>query len=318
MNKYLKLMRVDQYVKNVIVLLPLLFSGDLFTDWKIIPTLLGVLFFCLVSSAVYLMNDIADAEADAKNPAKCHRPIPSGQIPKRKAYMMCITLALIAIGGSFLLTLVDDWNVSPLAGAWIMIYFMINILYSLGLKEVIIIDVVMIVAGFVIRVFYGTIVADVIISPWFYVLIACLVTFTTVGKRINEKRRMNKNGICIRKVLEGISEESLLVCLYLSLILLNIIYVIWITDLIEIGICMTNPLWTIPFMILFSYKCFVIIQGNETDHDPLPLFVRDKIWIITFLTLIASIVITFYVEVPIINEGVDLVNIISVYTGAFV
>ena len=307
-------MRVDQYVKNIIVLLPLLFSGELFTDWKIIPTLLGVLFFCLISSAVYLMNDIADAEADAKNPAKCHRPIPSGQIPKKNAYVMCLMLAFIAIGGSFLL--VPLFDVSPLAGGWILIYFMINILYSLGLKEIIIIDVVMIVAGFVIRVFYGTLVADVIISPWFYVMIACLVTFTTVGKRVNEKRRMKKNGICIRKVLEDISEESLLVCLYLSLILLNIIYVIWITDLIDLGICETNPLWTIPFMILFSYKCFVIIQNNNTDHDPLPLFVRDKVWIITFLTLIASIVITFYVEVPIINDGIDLVNIISAYTGA--
>ena len=314
MNKYLKLMRVDQYVKNVIVLLPLLFSGELFTDWKIIPTLLGVLFFCLISSAVYLMNDIADADADAKNPAKCNRPIPSGLIPKRNAYIMCLALAFIAVTGSFLL--VPLFGVSPLAGGWILIYFMINILYSLGLKEIIIIDVVMIVAGFVIRVFYGTLVADVMISSWFYVLIACLTTCTTVGKRVNETRRMNKNGICIRKVLEGISEESLLVCLYLSLILLNIIYVIWITDLIDMDICETNPLWTIPFMILFSYKCFVIIQNNNTDHDPLPLFVRDKVWILTFLTLIVSIVITFYVEVPIINDGVDLVNIISVYSGA--
>ena len=309
MNEYLKLMRVDQYVKNVIVLLPLLFSGDLFTDWKIIPTMLGVLFFCLISSAVYLMNDIADADTDAKNPAKCNRPIPSGKIPKKNAYTMCITLAVIAIGGTFIF-------LPPLAGAWIMIYFMINILYSLGLKEVIIVDVAMIVAGFVIRVFYGTLVADVVISPWFYILIVCLITFTTVGKRVNEKRRMNKHGICIRKVLEGVSEESLLVCLYLSLITLNIIFVIWITDLIEMDICETNPLWTIPFMILFSYKCFVIIQNNQTDHDPLPLFVRDKVWILTFLTLIASIVITFYVEVPIINDGISLVNIISA-TGAF-
>ena len=306
MNDYLKLMRVDQYVKNVIVLLPLLFSGQLFDDWKILPTLLGVLFFCLISSAVYLMNDIADAEADARNPAKCHRPIPSGKIPKKNAYIMCGLLAGIAIFGSFIL-------LPPLAGAWIMIYFMINILYSLGLKEVIIIDVVMIVAGFVIRVFYGTLVADVEISPWFYVLIACLVTFTTVGKRVNEKRRMKKNGICIRKVLENISEESLSVCLYLSLILLNIIYVIWITDIIPL--CETNPLWTIPIMIIFSYKCFVIIQGNETDHDPLPLFVRDKVWILSFLTLIASIVFTFYVEVPIINDGISLVDMISAMTG---
>lgn len=312
MNIYLKLMRVDQYVKNIIVLLPLLFSGQLFEDGKIFPTLLGVLFFCLISSAVYLMNDIADADADARNPAKSHRPIPSGKVSKRNAYIMCGILAAIAIFGSFMLHPLFD--VPLLAGAWVMIYFMINILYSLGLKDVIIVDVVMIVGGFIIRVFYGTLVADVTISDWLIVMIGCLVTFTTIGKRVNEKRRMKRNGIMIRKVLENVSEESLSVCLYLSLILLNIVFVIWITDIIPL--CETNPLWTIPIMILFSYKCFVIIQNNQTDHDPLPLFVRDMIWILTFITLIASIVITFYVEVPIINEGVSIFNIISAAGGS--
>ena len=308
MNIYLKLMRVDQYVKNIIVLIPLLFSGQLFAEGKIFPTLLGVLFFCLISSAVYLMNDIADAEADARNPAKCNRPIPSGRVSKKRAYFMCTLLVIIAIGGSFLLN--PLFGVPLLAGAWMMIYFFINILYSLGLKDIIIVDVVMIVAGFIIRVFYGTLIADVVISDWLFVMIGCLVTFTTVGKRVNEKRRMNRNGIVIRKVLVNVSEESLSVCLYLSLILLNIFYVIWITDIIPL--CDTNPLWTIPIMILFSYKCFVIIQNNQTDHDPLPMFVRDKIWILTFLTLVVSIVITFYVEVPIINDGISLFNIISV------
>lgn len=312
MNIYLKLMRVDQYVKNVIVLLPLLFSGQLFEDGKIFPTLLGVLFFCLISSAVYLMNDIADADADARNPAKSHRPIPSGKVSKRNAYIMCGILAAIAIFGSFMLHPLFD--VPLLAGTWVMIYFMINILYSLGLKDVIIVDVVMIVGGFIIRVFYGTLVADVTISDWLIVMIGCLVTFTTIGKRVNEKRRMKRNGIMIRKVLENVSEESLSVCLYLSLILLNIFFVIWITDIIPL--CETNPLWTIPIMILFSYKCFVIIQNNQTDHDPLPLFVRDKIWILTFITLIVSIVITFYVEVPLINDGVSIFNIISAAGGS--
>ena len=301
MNVYLKLMRVDQYLKNVIVLLPLLFSGDLFVEWKILPVMLGVLMFCLVSSAVYIMNDIADAKADASNPAKCNRPIASGRVKLTTAKLMCVALAVTSI-------LVSFFVLSPMAGLWIGIYFLINILYSLGLKNIVIVDVVMIASGFVIRAVYGTLIADVEISKWFYFLIAALTTFTTVGKRVNEKRRMIKTGLSIRKVLEGCSEQMLLRCLYGALILMNIFYIIWISDLIELNICETNPLWTIPFMVLFSYKSFIIIVNNDTDHDPFPLFVRDKMWLTTFFVLIASIVITFYMVVPIINGDTSVID----------
>ena len=296
MNVYLKLMRVDQYLKNVIVLLPLLFSGELFTEWKILPTMLGVLMFCLISSAVYIMNDIADAKTDASNPAKCHRPIASGQVPINNARALCIGLAATAIAVSFIFL---PW----MAGVLISIYFVINIFYSMGLKNIVVVDVAMIVSGFVIRAIYGTVIADIEISFWFYFMIAALTTFTTVGKRINEKRRMIRTGLCIRKVLEKVPLGVLSVALYCSLILMDIFYVGWIA-LIYPDPAMTNPLWTIPFMILFSYKSYIIIQNNTTNEDPFPLFVRDKMWLITFFVLIASIVITFYVEVPFINENV--------------
>ncbi len=297
MNVYLKLMRVDQYIKNFIVLLPLLFSSELFTDWKILPVLLGTFMFCLVSSAVYIMNDIADADNDAKNPAKCNRPIASGKVSKRNATILCALLVIIPI-------VVSCVALPPISAVWIAIYFCINITYSLGLKDVIVLDVVFIVTGFVIRAIYGSIIADVEVSKWLYFLIASLVTFTTVGKRVNEKRRMERNGICIRKVIENISERDLLIFLYTSLVLLNIFYIVWISDIMYI--CATNPLWTIPFMMIFSWKSYVIIQNNNTDHDPLPLFVRDKMWLLSFIVLIASVIITFYVEVPFINGDVAL------------
>jgi len=295
LNKYLKLMRVEQYVKNIIVLLPLLFSGQLFQDGKILPTLLGVLMFCFVSSAVYVMNDIADAKSDAANPAKCHRPIASGVIPKRNAYILCISLFLISALVS--LFVLPFWS-----GVWIIIYFVMNIFYSLGLKNIVFLDVAMIVVGFLIRVAYGTIVADVEISKYFYFVIGFTLTFTTMGKRLNEKRRMERTGLCVRKVLEKCSERSLALILYLSLILMNIFYVIWVSDIVPV--CATNPLWTIPIMVLFSYKCFVIIENNTTDQDPLALFIRDKVWFLSLIVLIVSIVITFYVEVPFINDGI--------------
>ena len=297
MNVYLKLMRVDQYIKNVIVLLPLLFSSELFTDWKILPALLGTFMFCLVSSAVYIMNDIADADNDAKNPAKCNRPIASGKVSKRNATILCALLVIIPI-------VVSCVALPPISAMWIAIYFCINITYSLGLKDVIVLDVVFIVTGFVIRAIYGSIIADVEVSKWLYFLIASLVTFTTVGKRVNEKRRMERTGICIRKVIENISERDLLIFLYTSLVLLNIFYIVWISDIMYI--CATNPLWTIPFMMIFSWKSYVIIQNNNTDHDPLPLFVRDKMWLLSFVVLIVSVIITFYVEVPFINGNVSL------------
>ena len=296
MNIYLKLMRVDQYVKNIIVILPLLFSGDLFVDGKILPALLGTFMFCLISSAVYIMNDIADAKADAANPAKCNRPIASGRVPKRNAVLLCSVLVLIPVIVSFICL---PW----MSGVLISVYFVINIIYSKGLKNIMLLDTIIIVFGFVIRALYGTVVADVYTSIWFYFMVASLVSFTTVGKRLNEKRRMERTGVCIRKVLEKMSEDTIRLCLYAALILTNIFFVIWISD--PTLNWTTNPLWTIPFMVLFTYKSFVIIINNDTDHDPLPLFVRDKLWIVTLIVLIGSIVITFYVDVPIINGDVS-------------
>ena len=304
LNVYLKLMRVDQYLKNIIVLLPLLFSGELMAEGKLLPTLLGVAMFCLISSAVYVMNDIADAKSDAANPAKAHRPLASGVISKRNAFILLAFLVAIPIAVSFIF-------LPLLSGILITFYFVINISYSLGLKNVVGVDVAFIAAGFVIRALYGTAIADVIISMWFYFLIGSLTTFTTLGKRINERRRMDKTGICVRKVLEKCSERTISISLYFSLIFMNFFYVIWIGDLIELNLCATNPLWTIPIMILFSWKCFVIIENNETNEDPFPLFVRDGIWLATLFTLIGSIVITIYIDVPIINGELPVLPQIS-------
>ena len=294
MNVYLKLMRVDQYIKNVIVLIPLIFSSHLLDEGKLPAALLGALMFCLVSSAVYIMNDIADADADAKNPAKCNRPIASGKVKKKNAYIMCAVLVIIPV-------LVSLFFMPEFAAAWIVIYFVMNVFYSLGLKNVIVLDVVFIVAGFVIRGLYGSLVAEIETSKWLYYMIAALVTFTTVGKRVNEKRRMERTGVCIRKVIENVSERTLLIFLYASVLMLNIFYIIWVSGLIVPVDCKTNPLWTIPFMILFSWRSFILIQNNNTDHDPLPYFVRDKMWLLTFIVVLASVIITFYVEVPWIN-----------------
>lgn len=299
MNAYLKLMRVDQYIKNVIVLIPLLFSDQLFAEGKLLPTLLGMFMFCLVSSAVYIMNDIADADADAKNPAKCNRPIPSGKVKKETAIVMCAILVIIPVAVSLFV-------LPSFSAAWIIIYFLINVFYSLGLKNVIVLDVVFIVAGFVIRALYGSLIADIAVSRWLYYLIAALVTFTTIGKRVNEKRRMERTGVCIRKVIDNIPERTLLIFLYIALLTLNIFFIVWVSDVLEHYDYATNPLWSIPFMILFSWKSYLIIQNNNTDHDPLPLFVRDKVWLLAFVVLIASVIITFYVEVPFINDGIGV------------
>ena len=172
MNKYLKLMRIDNYLKNIIVLLPLLFSGRLFEDGKFAYALLAMLMFCLISSAVYVMNDLADAKTDRINPAKCHRPIASGAIPVRNAFILLAILVIVPLTVSLLVF-------KPLSAACIGVYFVINIFYSLGLKNVMVVDVALIVSGFVIRVFYGTIVTDIDISPWFYVLIASIEAMST-------------------------------------------------------------------------------------------------------------------------------------------
>jgi 4-hydroxybenzoate polyprenyltransferase len=195
----LESMRPRQWTKNAVVLAALVFDQKLFVPQYIAASLAAFAIFCLLSSAVYLMNDLVDAPRDRAHPTKRNRPIASGRLPRGTALAAAVALPLLAVPLGFAL----DWRFGLMALA----YFAVNVLYSFKLKRIVIVDVLVIALGFVLRVLGGALVVDVLrFSPWLYLCVTLLALFLGFGKRRQELVLTAGKGSATR---QGLSEYNL-------------------------------------------------------------------------------------------------------------
>lgn len=270
MKKYLKLLRVSHWAKNVLLFLPLIFSSNLFNVKLFMLTIVGFFLFSFLSSIIYINNDIEDIENDKKHPQKKFRPLAAGVISIPKARMIQLLLFIIVCGLTIFLYLkTNSINIILLS----VIYFVMNYLYSKGLKNVAIVDVVILVIGFLIRVFLGSVIINIEISNWLYLMIMFGSFYLGFGKRRNE---IMKNGDVSRKVLKNYNKNFLDKNMYSCLTLSMVCYSMWATNADVINRIGNNLLiWTIPIvMIIFMLYSLEI----ETDSfgDPIEVVVHNK------------------------------------------
>ena len=171
-------MRPRHWLKNGFVFAPAVFSGHIFDPPTLARVAGAAAAFCLVSSAVYLVNDVLDREADRADPVKCNRPIAAGLVSIRLALVTAAALVAIALGGSFALSLTCA---AAVAG-----YVLLNLLYSLGLKMVAVLEAMVLATGFILRLVAGALVIDVQISHWLLICGGLLATLLAFGKRAPE------------------------------------------------------------------------------------------------------------------------------------
>lgn len=164
MKKYLYLMRVHHYIKNILIFMPLIFSGNLTDRRKFTATLLGMIAFSLVTSAVYIINDIRDAEKDRMHPTKKNRPIASGAVTPFHAVVLMVFILIAAV----VLLVVSDATAGSYA--LVILYLFINVAYSMGLKDVPLLDVTILASGFLLRVLFGAVLTGTEVSEWLYLL----------------------------------------------------------------------------------------------------------------------------------------------------
>ena len=194
----LKTMRPRQWTKNAFVFFAIVFDKQLFHLPAFLNTLAGFVLFCLISSVVYLVNDIADIDADRLHPVKKYRPLPSGKLPVR--------IAWAAAGLLVVTTLPLAYWLAPSFAAVLSAYLVMNLAYSKWLKHVPIVDVFIIAAGFVLRVEAGVVLIVVErFSPWLYVVTTLGSLYLGFGKRRAELTLLAKGAGAHRKVLEGYS-----------------------------------------------------------------------------------------------------------------
>jgi 4-hydroxybenzoate polyprenyltransferase len=281
-------MRPRQWTKNVFVFAALVFDKQLLIPESFVRTLAGFVLFCLVSSSVYIFNDIADIDADREHPQKRHRPIASGRLPLSVAWIAGIVLVLVALVGAYLL--------SEAFALVVAAYFLLNIAYSKWLKHVLIVDVLVLAAGFVLRVDAGVRLIHVErFSPWLYVVMTLLALYLGFGKRRAELALLSHDAASHRKVLQGYT------------IRLLDQYILIVTGMTIIGYALYtfsapnvpanhSMMLTIPFVVYAIFRYLYLIEVENSGGEPEEILLTDRPFQVSMLLWAVAVVMVFYLS----------------------
>lgn len=262
MRKYINLLRIKHYIKNLLIFVPLFFGDMIFNKPKMRMGILGLICFCLISSAVYILNDLKDLNKDKLHPTKRNRPLASGQIkPTTAIIIMLLCIMMSCIVSIYL----RNW----MAFLLLILYFCLNVIYSMGLKNIPIVDIVILASGFVIRIFYGGIITNITISKWLYLVITVGSLYMGLGKRRNELKKQTKTRDVLKYYNVNFLDKNMYVCVALSIVF----YSLWTLE-------MPNPQisWTIPIFIILL-MCYSLDVEGDSDGDPVEVILHDKILI---------------------------------------
>ena len=283
-----KTMRPRQWPKNVFIFAALVFDKQLFVLDAFLRTLAGFALFCLISSSVYIFNDLADVEADRQHPEKKNRPIASGKLPVSVAWSAGILLVVIAIAVGYIL--------SPGFAAIVAGYFLINLAYSKWLKHVPIIDVLIIAAGFVLRVGAGVALINVVrFSPWLYVVMTLLALYLGFGKRRAELALLTHGAGSHRKVLEG----------YTIPLLDQYIMIVSSTTIVAYSLYTFSApnvpanhsmMLTIPFVLYTIFRYLYLIEVKHAGGAPEEILLSDRPLQIALLLWAIVVLAVFYLS----------------------
>ena len=285
-----KTMRPRQWPKNVFVLAALVFDRQLsLTNFIPLARSLAAFFiFCLVSSSVYIINDILDVELDRRHPTKRNRPIASGKLPINTAIIAAIVIIVICLPLAYWL--------SPALGLITFGYFLLNLAYSIWLKHIPLIDVMIIAAGFVLRVGAGVVVISVErFSPWLYVVTTLFSLYLGFGKRRAELTQVaSTNGNSTRKVLEGYNLSLLdqLITIVSSTTVLA--YSLYTFSAVNLPSNHTMML-TIPFVLYGIFRYLYLIQVKNEGGEPEEMLLTDRpLQIVIFLFGLTVLAIFYF------------------------
>ena len=279
MKEYIRLLRPKHCIKNILVLLPLVFSGRLFEPRLLAKGVCAFAAFSALASLVYIINDIRDAERDRRHPTKCRRPIASGAVPvphaAAEAVGMGMLLAALALWGRF------SWE------SWLclVVYFVLNLGYSLGLKNVPILDIAILVSGFLLRVLLGSAVTGIATSGWLYLTVTSVAFYMGLSKRRGELRTSSES---TRRVLRYYNDAFLSQNMQMCLTLTVVFYSLWSVD--RGGYLM----WTVPLVMCICLRYSMTVEGSS-DGDPVEVIFQDRVLLLLVCVIAAITLALLYI-----------------------
>ena len=286
---YYKLIRPKQWVKNFFVFAPLIFAKELFHSGPFFTALKAFVAFCLTASAVYIINDIADVEADRAHPEKKARPLAAGTISLSQAFLLLLLLLTI-----------DAFVVLGMDVRFVMIlgtYFVVNLVYSFKLKEVVLLDVFIIASGFMLRVLGGAYAISVQVSSWIVLCSLFISLFLGFAKRRSELIQSRESGaISKRKVLMLYRVDFIDQMLTIAAAGTVISYALYTVAPRTLEVFGTDKMiYTTVFVIYGVFRYLYLIHTTPSIENPtnavlsdLPIVGVGVLWIITCIALIYS------------------------------
>ncbi len=285
----LKTLRPQQWVKNLFVAAALVFSRHLTNPEYVVRTAIAVLAFCLLSGAVYAFNDVRDVAGDRAHPTKRHRPIASGALSERAALTASIVLALVALGGCFVLS----WKLAAIAA----LYLAQNVAYSVKLKQIAFIDVGVIATGFLLRVLAGAAAIDVPASGWLLVCTALLATFLGLGKRAHELAWAERTGQAheTRASLAGYRIPVVRAAMFAIGLATCIAYLAYTVDPHTVTYFHTDELpYSSPFVLLGILRFLSLALWYPKDESPTEAMLKDPWFLLNLAGAGATVLYIIY------------------------
>jgi len=280
-------MRPKQWSKNLVIFAGLIFAQKFFDFNSLKTSLLAFLAFCLNASAIYLINDVKDLEQDRLHPTKKNRPLPSGKITPAQAIAASLVLSVASLAPAFFL--------NPRFGVLLAVYWLMMMTYTFRLKHIVIVDIMVISAGFILRAISGAIVLDVMISRW---LIACAIflsLFLILAKRRNETIELGDAASEHRAILEEYGQRFLDQMIAVVTACTIFSYVLYTADPETVAKFQThNLILTVPFVIYGIFRYLYLVYQRNLGGRPEMILLTDRPLMLSVLLWIVAAMIIVY------------------------
>ena len=280
-KKYIQLVRLNNWTKNLIIFSPLFFAGKMSNVFLLQQTLISCMSFSFLTSSIYILNDYLDLEQDRAHPSKKNRPLASGKVPIAHAGAMAIVLLIVGLGIIFQLS-IDTFYLS-------LSYVVIMVAYCLVFRKMALVDIGIIATGFVIRLYVGSTVTGIPNSMWIIIMTFLLALFITLAKRRDDLTRLAINEENTRESLNGYNitlVDSLIIVLVPIIIVSYILYCTADENITRVG----NNLYLTSVFVFFGFMSYMqLVFVKNLGGDPMKLLYRDAgiqlvliLWISSF------------------------------------
>lgn len=278
-------LRPQQWTKNFFVFAGIVFSLNFFQAALLLKVVYAFMIFCFLSSSIYLINDVKDAESDKKHPTKKLRPIASGQLSPIFALCLSALLAIFALSAAFALNAMFAFTA--------LSYFVLMVLYTFLLRDIVILDVFSIAAGFVLRAAAGVVVIAVELSPWLIICTILLALFIALGKRKHELVSLEA-AVEHRKILDEYNPQlldQLISAVAGSTVMAYTLYTLWPETIAKFKT--HNLVYSVPFVLYGIFRYLYLIYQKEKGGKPeeilltdIPLMIDIALWIVSLMVII--------------------------------